>query len=117
MSRSITISYNLHPPTSTSTSKPTPTASPPPSTPKLTPTKSQQIPLKGTYYYGEGQEDPTTFQSYYESLRRAISEAKSVLGEDLTAWRDAVGSGEKFKEGKRAMDGEDEEDVEQEEDG
>lgn len=105
MSRSITINYDLHPPASTSLSTS-------PFTPKLTPTKSQQIPVEATHAGGQ---DPTVFKSYYECLRRAISEAKTILGGDLTAWRDAVGSGEQFKESKRIVkenddaEGEDEE--------
>jgi hypothetical protein len=103
MSRSITISYDLHPPASTSLSTT-------PSTPKLTPSKSQQIPVEATHADGQ---DPTVFKTYYECLRGGISEAKSILGGDLTAWRDAVGSGEQFKESKRVVEddaeGEDEE--------
>jgi hypothetical protein len=87
MSRSITISYDLRPPPNTPA-------------PNLTPTKSQEFPVKNV---AEGQ------KSYYESLRGSIGEAKTVLGEELTAWRDAVGKEEHSKESKKAReDGDDE---------
>jgi len=35
---------------------------------------------------------------YYDSLLGAIRDAKAYMGEELTAWRDAVGDGEKLKE-------------------
>ena len=93
MSRSITISYDLQPPPNTPA-------------PNLTPTKSQEIPVK---IIADGQ------KSYYESLRGSIGEAKAILGEELTAWRDAVGKGEQIKESKRVL-GEDDEDVEEDDD-
>ncbi|KIM82281.1 hypothetical protein PILCRDRAFT_474870 [Piloderma croceum F 1598] len=87
MSRSITISYDLRPPPNTPV-------------PNLTPTKSQEFSVKNV---AEGQ------KSYYESLRRSIGEVKTVLGEELTAWRDAVGKGEHSKESKKVReDGDDE---------
>jgi hypothetical protein len=51
-------------------------------------------------------------KKYYEALRGAIGEAKNTVGEELTAWRDAVGSKEQDKEvkkGGRGVGGEDEE--------
>jgi hypothetical protein len=93
MSRSITISYDLRPPPNTPA-------------PNLTPTKSQEFPVKNVT---EGQ------RSYYESLRGSIGEAKTVLGKELTAWRDAVGKGEHSKESKKAKeDGDDEADEDEE---
>jgi len=37
-------------------------------------------------------------KEYYDALRVAIDEIKEVTGHELTAWRDAVGSGELGKE-------------------
>lgn len=37
-------------------------------------------------------------KEYYDALRAAIDEIKEVTGYELTAWRDAVGSGELGKE-------------------
>jgi len=49
-------------------------------------------------------------KGYYKSLRGSIGEAKVVLGEELTAWRDAVGNGEQMKEGKNVVRGDEDED-------
>jgi len=90
MSRSITISYDLRPPPNTPA-------------PDLTPTKSQEFPVKNV---AEGQ------KSYYESLRGSIGDAKTVLGEELTAWRDAVGKGEQSKESRKVTREDDEDEAE-----
>jgi|ERR1700722_17742422 len=49
-------------------------------------------------------------KKYYEGVALAVREAKDVLGEELTTWRDAVGSSEEYKETKktqkRELDGE-----------
>lgn len=79
MTATLTISYDLHPPQSTSA-------------PNLVTTKSRGIPVQDA---GAGQ------KRYYESLRGSIREAKTILGEELTAWRDAVGNGEQSKESKK----------------
>lgn len=48
--------------------------------------------------------EPSTAESspsstvFYEALRDSIKAAKAKTGDDLTAWRDAVGDGEKAKE-------------------
>jgi len=89
MSRSIVISYDLRPPASTPASN-------------LTPTKSQEIPVENAA--AEGQ------RSYYESLRGSVAMARAILGEELTAWRDAVGNGEQTKERKKAIREGDEDD-------
>lgn len=49
-------------------------------------------------------------RSYYDALRASIADAKATLGEELTAWRDAVGKGEAIKEKKQvSTDSEEEE--------
>ena len=93
MPKSLTISYDLLLPESVSV-------------PSLTPTKSQNIAIKNS-------ESPA---GYYGSLREAISQAKDILGSDLTVWRDAVGSLEQSKESTRvAKEGEEDIDGEEEE--
>ena len=49
---------------------------------------------------------------YYTALQKSIAAAREKLGEDLTAWRDAVGNGEvgKEKAAKAARADDDEED-------
>lgn len=95
MAQSLTVSYDLHPPASTSA----PT--------NLSANKSQEFPINSK---GEGQ------KGYYESLRVSIGEAKATLGAELTAWRDAVGTAEQSKEGKKIVkEDEDEEEEEDEE--
>lgn len=91
MSKSVTISYNLLPPASISAQH-------------LTTTKSQDIPVK----------NEQNLKSYYGSLREAIGEAKAILGSDLTAWRDAVGTAEQPKEVKRVVKEEDDDDDDEE---
>ncbi|KAH9926403.1 uncharacterized protein B0H18DRAFT_1005917 [Fomitopsis serialis] len=86
MASALTVSYELHPPSET--------------------------PAEGL----QTQKTHKSGKDYYESLRKAVAEAKSVLGEELTAWRDAVGTREQTKESKLPKkDEEDEEDEEQEE--
>jgi len=90
MSPSITISYDLHPPPNTSASN------------NLASTKSHEIAVKNTTADGQ--------KGYYESLSGSIGEAKMILGEELTAWRDAVGNGEQSKESKKDAKGDEDED-------
>ena len=53
---------------------------------------------------------------YYEALHKSIVAAKEKLGEELTAWRDAVGNAEVGKEkATKAARAEDEEEEEEEE--
>ncbi|KII93154.1 hypothetical protein PLICRDRAFT_35339 [Plicaturopsis crispa FD-325 SS-3] len=92
MSSAITISYDLHPPTGVAAPS------------GLSTTKAQEFAVKPS----EGQ------KAYYEALQVALKQAKEAIGEDLTAWRDAVGSGERDKEGKKPPK-EDEDDEEEEE--
>ncbi|KIY71398.1 hypothetical protein CYLTODRAFT_418935 [Cylindrobasidium torrendii FP15055 ss-10] len=57
-------------------------------------------------------------RAYYAALRNTIHMAKAQLGEELTAWRDAVGDAEKALEAKagKTQDADDAEDNEDEED-
>lgn len=91
MSKSLTISYNLQPPTTVPASS-------------LQTTKSQVIAIK----------DADSPAGYYGSLREAIAQTKDILGSELTAWRDAVGAQEQSKESKRVAEV-DEEDIDEEE--
>ncbi|KAG2069468.1 hypothetical protein BDR04DRAFT_1101566 [Suillus decipiens] len=50
---------------------------------------------------------------YYTSLRTSIAEARTKLGEELTAWRDAVGNAELGKEKSVKAEAEDEEEEEE----
>jgi len=81
-SSSISVSYDLRPPTEVDGLK-------------LTPLKTQQFQIKSSATEGQ--------KKYYEGLRVAVAEAKSWLGEDLTAWRDAVGNAEQSKENKKTL--------------
>ena len=58
--------------------------------------------------------EKTELKTYYAGLREAIANAKGAVGEELTVWRDAVGSRELTKEPK-AVKKDDEEDGEEEE--
>ncbi|KAH9854329.1 hypothetical protein C2E23DRAFT_818225 [Lenzites betulinus] len=52
----------------------------------------------------------TDQKAYYEGLRAAVLQAKSILGEELTAWRDTVGKREENKEARIPQREEDDED-------
>lgn len=78
MSHNITLFYSLHPPESTE------------APPLGTPSKTYEFPLKSGATNKQG--------AYYNALREAILEAKVKIGEDLTVWRDAVGTLEDKKE-------------------
>ena len=92
MAHSITVQYDLHPPQDTPASN-------------LSSSKHHDFPLSNS----------GTPKQYYEGLRQAIAQAKSTLGEELTAWRDAVGDREQVKETESAKKDEDEEEEEEEE--
>ena len=53
---------------------------------------------------------------YYDALQKSITAAKEKLGEELTAWRDAVGTAEvgKEKAAKAARAEDEEEELEEE---
>lgn len=93
----LTVSYALSPPAETNL---------PPS-----------LALNGAHAFAVEAESTANIRNYYEALRKLIAAAKEKLGEELTAWRDAVGNAEVGKEkaakAARAEDEEDEEDEEQ----
>ncbi|KAL0568072.1 hypothetical protein V5O48_013916 [Marasmius crinis-equi] len=97
-SQTIVISYDLRPP-SGSESKTT----------GLSPSQKIQVPVKA-----DGSQD---LKTYYTALHDAIEEARTLVGEDLTRWRDAVGKDEASKEpkkgGKEEEEGEEEEEEEE----
>ena len=95
MAPTVTIIYELHPPSDT----PTP--------PSLTASQTLQYPVSS--------EPITSHKAYYENLRAEVLQAKSVLGEQLTAWRDAVGKREDNKEAKIPKKNEEDEEDEDEE--
>ena len=53
-------------------------------------------------------------KSYYEALRDALEEARSQIGDELTAWRDCVGKKELNKELRKGNGDEEEEEEEEE---
>jgi hypothetical protein len=78
---SLTIEFSYKPPAST--------------------TNETSLPLSGTHTFVVRESANTTNESskdYYAGLRSAIIEAKKQMGDELTAWRDAVGKAEDGKE-------------------
>ena len=90
----ISITYELNPPSDTTTPA------------GLTPKTTLQYPVP---------ESAESQKAYYANLRSAVQQAKSTLGEQLTAWRDAVGKREDKKEATIPKKSEDDEDEEEEE--
>ncbi|KAK0184605.1 hypothetical protein F5146DRAFT_938471, partial [Armillaria mellea] len=91
MSTSITVSYDLNPPEEVDA-------------PKLVESKHAAFNLKKTPADGQ--------KAYYAALKDAIQLARSQVGDELTAWRDAVGKAELNKETKKTLkedEGEEEE--------
>ena len=84
--RTITISYNLRPPADTQTPK-----NPADSSKELTVSNSITTPVDAA---------GSSAKEYYQSLHSAVEKARFDVGEELTAWRDAVGKGELGKESK-----------------
>ncbi|KAG2159120.1 uncharacterized protein EDB93DRAFT_445376 [Suillus bovinus] len=85
-SRELTVTYKIVPPPSTVA---------PPSLSQETTHRFPVVSLPAS----ESQEDiDSELKRYYASLRASIAEARTKLGEELTAWRDAVGSAELGKE-------------------
>lgn len=84
-SRELTVTYKIVPPPSTVA---------PPSLSQETTHRFPIVPLLGL----ESKEDDDSLKRYYTSLRASIAEARTKLGEELTAWRDAVGNAELGKE-------------------
>ncbi|TBU37485.1 hypothetical protein BD309DRAFT_973980 [Dichomitus squalens] len=89
----LSITYDLNPPSDTTAPA------------GLTPKTTLQYPVS---------ENADSQKAYYEGLRAAVLQAKSSLGEQLTAWRDVVGKREDQKEATIPKKNEDE-DEEQEE--
>jgi hypothetical protein len=81
----LTATYKIVPPPSTVA---------PPSLSQETIHKFPIISLPGL----ESKEDTDSLKRYYTSLRASIAEARTKLGQELTAWRDAVGNAELGKE-------------------
>lgn len=90
MSKDIVITYDFHPPTGTDTNG-------------LSTSKTHIFPVTP-----EG----TGPSHYYDALRQTVLKAKATLGEELTAWKDAVGTKELTKEHRKLKteDDQDEED-------
>lgn len=84
-SRELTVTYKIVPPPSTVA---------PSSLLQETTHRFPIVPLPGS----ELKEDTDSLKRYYTSLRVSIAEARTKLGEELTAWRDAVGNAELGKE-------------------
>ena len=95
MSATVKASYSLHPPAGTA-----------------------NVAQRPTNSFNVDVEKSQDMRSYYANLRDAVMAAKSQLGQELTAWRDAVGTSENSKEAKIAKkqnnDDEDSEEVEEE---
>lgn len=93
MSKALTVTYELFPPSGT----------------PVTNLKTSQ-----THTFAVTSPDASS-QAYYQSLRQSITQAKDTLGDELTAWRDAVGNRELKKEPRKVTkdDEEDEEDEEE----
>ena len=87
----LSVQYKLNPPAGTSA-------------PALEPNAHHTIPVLAA--------PNADHRSYYDALRASIADANAKLGEELTAWRDAVGKGEVIKEKKQvSADSEEEEEV------
>ena len=96
----LSVSYDLRPPSSTTT---------PPNLPAAT---THDLPLKANLPPSGSTQNS---DAYYAALRDAIAEAKGITGRELTEWRDAVGDGEKEKTGGKAEEVDEDEGVEEEE--
>ncbi|KAF8586101.1 hypothetical protein K439DRAFT_984135 [Ramaria rubella] len=101
MPATLIISYELHPPPSTSA----PTIS------SSTTTHEFPLELASTESVNNSASEA---EVHYAALRDTIAQAKETIGRELTAWRDAVGDGEKEKTGGKVVD-EDTEDAGEEE--
>ncbi|KAF7436113.1 hypothetical protein PC9H_002939 [Pleurotus ostreatus] len=88
MSKAVTITYVLHPPEGTDT-------------PTLSRTKVMTFDIESN--------TDRTYAGYYDGLRTAVEDARTAIGDDLTAWRDAIGAAEGSKEAKKILADEDDE--------
>ncbi|KAI9569407.1 hypothetical protein HD554DRAFT_519332 [Boletus coccyginus] len=92
----LTVSYSLSPPEGTNS---------PPS-----------LALNGAHAFAIEADKTANIGEYYDALQKSIVAAKERLGEELTAWRDAVGNAEVGKEkAAKAARAEDEEEESEEE--
>ncbi|KAG6919069.1 hypothetical protein DXG01_009322 [Tephrocybe rancida] len=94
----ITISYELHPPAQTVND-------------------AQGLSTSKTLVHKvELSPESAGLEAYYGALRAAIATAKDQLGNELTAWRDAVGKAELSKETPKTLkyDADEEEEEEEE---
>ncbi|TFK21533.1 hypothetical protein FA15DRAFT_672468 [Coprinopsis marcescibilis] len=98
---SITINYQLNPPSDTDKSG-------------LETSRTHTFAIPGAESVNES--NPSEWKAYYAALQTAIADARNTVGDELTAWRDRVGKSELGKEpkGKDADDDVDEEGDEEE---
>lgn len=68
----VTVTYELHPPSNVTA-------------PGLTPATTHDFDVPVLPSTADANQD------YYTALRKSLGDAKAKLGEELTAWRDAVG--------------------------
>ncbi|KAG1779677.1 hypothetical protein EV702DRAFT_1043590 [Suillus placidus] len=74
---------------------------PPPSTvapPSLSQETTHRFPITSLPDLESKEDTNSELKRYYTSLRASITDARTTLGEELTAWRDAVGNAELGKE-------------------
>jgi len=92
MARAITVEYTLNPPAASSG-------------------QNYDLPVskKHSFELGESQ----NAAGHYKLLRESIARARDEVGEELTAWRDAVGKAELSKETKKATKNDEDEDDEE----
>jgi len=76
----LTASYTLCPPNET------------------TPPQARASTVSHTFPVAVSSENRSDAREYYSALRKSIAAAREKLGEELTAWRDAVGNSESGKE-------------------
>lgn len=83
MPPALSVSYSLQPP-STITAPP-----------QLSPTTKHNFSLQ----IKSCKSTKTGSEAHYKALRDSIAQARDLVGKELTAWRDAVGDGEKEETG------------------
>lgn len=93
MSAFVQVKYDLHPPADTPSND-------------LQSSKTHEFAVKPANERGK---------AYYEALRKAVVEAKTTLGAELTVWRDAVGNREQGKAAQMPQKAEDEDEEDGEE--
>ncbi|KAJ6509414.1 hypothetical protein C8R47DRAFT_24350 [Mycena vitilis] len=89
MSRAITIEYTVNPPAPSG--------------------QKYDLPTSQKHEFKVGGRAAEAGQSeYYKELRESIAQARNTVGDELTAWRDAVGKAELPKESKKPKTDEEE---------